>query len=329
MKKYLYELSEVKKKIETGKILLVAGDEKLLKQLPEGKWIGGTIPYFMAEGGGLSTKDKVYLTELPDYVDDVSIKVYDQNTISKIYIDDPEKILSFIIIPASSSMHYYFALESPKFEGFATRALIGWISGIHLDDLGNATAKILDGRDLTVYNDHAIVMHVKLPEKKFPETKIINIFEQGDGDLIEFQEDDFKAKEVKINGKKRNFADYILNNNIDIKLPLVANYAGAMINTSFQAVDEKDKRVDFYAPVFKNVEYKQAKPVNDYISDFINEMPDETGQDIIFSCNCILNYLYAELEGKKTGYFMGPMTFGEIAYQLLNQTLAYLKILDL
>jgi len=325
----LYDLNEVKKKIESGKVLLVAGDEKLLKQLPAGKWIGGTIPYFMEEDGGLSTKERMFLTELPDYIEDISIKVYDQESISEIYIDDPEKILSFIIIPAMSKIHYYFALESPNFEGFATRALIGWISGIHLDDLGKETAKIIDGSNIKIYDDQAVVMHVKLPENKFPEINILNIFEQGDGDIIEFAEDGFSAKEVLINGTKRNFSEYIIENDIDVKLPLVANYAGAMINTSFQAVDEENKRVDFYAPVFKNISYKQAKPVEDYISRFLNEMPEESKENIVFSCNCILNYLYAELEGKKTGYFTGPITFGEIAYQLLNQTLAYVKILDI
>ncbi|MFX1274565.1 MAG: DUF6976 family protein [Promethearchaeota archaeon] len=325
----LLDLDEVKKKIESNKTLLIAGDENLLKQLPKGKWIGGTIPYFMAEDGGLSTKDKMYVTELPDYIEDITIKTYNQDTISKIYVDDPDKTLSFIIIPASSSIHYYFALESPNFKGFATRALIGWISGIHLDDLGNETAKIMDGSSLSVYDDRAVVMHVRLPENKFPEIKILNIFEQGDGDAIEFLEDGFMAQEVQINGETRNFAEYIIENNIDIKLPLVANYFGAMINTSFQAVDEENKKVDFYAPVFKGVLYKQARPVKDYISDFLNEMPEESGENIVFSCNCILNYLYAELEGKKTGYFTGPMTFGEIAYQLLNQTLAYVKILNI
>ena len=45
-----------------------------------------------------------------------------------------------------------------------------------------------------------------------------------------------------------------------------------------------------------------------------------------FSCNCILNYLYGELEGKVTEGMYGPVTFGEIAYQLLNQTLVYVRI---
>jgi hypothetical protein len=39
-----------------------------------------------------------------------------------------------------------------------------------------------------------------------------------------------------------------------------------------------------------------------------------------------LNYAYADLEGKKTGSFVGPITFGEVAYMLLNQTLVYLSI---
>ena len=45
-----------------------------------------------------------------------------------------------------------------------------------------------------------------------------------------------------------------------------------------------------------------------------------------YSCNCILNYLYGDLEGKKTGGFTGPVTFGEIAYILLNQTLVKLDV---
>jgi len=34
----------------------------------------------------------------------------------------------------------------------------------------------------------------------------------------------------------------------------------------------------------------------------------------VFICNCILNYLYGELEGKRTGSFSGPITFREIAF---------------
>ena len=62
------------------------------------------------------------------------------------------------------------------------------------------------------------------------------------------------------------------------------------------------------------------------MTEFEKAVADIECEDLFFSCNCVLNYLYAGLEGKKTGEFNGPATFGEIAYQLLNQTLVYLTI---
>ena len=47
-----------------------------------------------------------------------------------------------------------------------------------------------------------------------------------------------------------------------------------------------------------------------------------------FCCNCILNYAYGGLEGRRLPAMHGPATFGEIGYQLLNQTLVYLSIVD-
>ncbi len=99
---------------------------------------------------------------------------------------------------------------------------------------------------------------------------------------------------------------------------------GTKINSSFQAVN--DNSVNFYAPLFRGIEYKIAKSVPDYINTFNSMIPTESNDGIAFSCNCILNYLYAELEGKQTGGFVGPITFGEVAYQLLNQTMVYLDI---
>ena len=329
MNQVLFNFDEVKKKIEQGKILILAGDEDVLKNLPKGNWIGGTIPYFMAEKGGISTREQIFVTEFPGYITDFLIKEYDENSISKVFVDHEAQGFSIIIIPASCPLHFSYALNSYKYEGFATRQLIGWIAGMHLDDLGTITPKVFNGKKGEMLENAAVVIHVALPESKYSDIDIINIFEQGEGDVIVFPEDGFSATDAIINGEKKNFAEYIKEHDLDIRFPLVADYSGAMINTSFQNVDEENRKVDFYAPVFKGVEYKQAKPVEDYVSKFLNNMPKESSSDnIIFSCNCILNYLYSELEGKHTGGMMGPMTFGEIAYQLLNQTLVYLKIMD-
>ena len=40
-----------------GATLAIAGDESVLAALPLGNWMGGTIPYFMGQGGGVTTRD--------------------------------------------------------------------------------------------------------------------------------------------------------------------------------------------------------------------------------------------------------------------------------
>ncbi len=140
----------------------------------------------------------------------------------------------------------------------------------------------------------------------------------GRSDTLQFNKTGFSASKVLVNGRERSFAEYIREKNLDTKLPLVADYCGVKVNVSVQEIREDE--VTFYAPVFKNVSYKHAAPISDYVSLFEQNMRKEKDNRILFSCNCILNYLYSELEGKKTGDITGPITFGEIAYQLLNQT---------
>jgi hypothetical protein len=315
--------------IAKGKKLLLAGEETLLKQLPAGNWIGGSIPYFMTEQGGLSTQYMIYVTELPDFISEVSVKVYDAATLASVYTDMPHNGFSVIIIPAFCATHLDFALHAPEYKGFASRPLIGWISGVHLNELGKLTPKVFNGQTKTMLEDGAVVMHVTLPPDKIAEVGILNIFEQSEGDTITFPQNGFSAREAYVNGVKTNFAEYIAKNRLDTDLPLVADYFGAMVNVSFEHVDQVNQEVKFYAPVFAGVHYKHAKPVENYVEQFTSRIPDHLDKPPTFSCNCILNYVYSELEGKRTGDITGPITFGEVAYQLLNQTMVYLTITDL
>jgi len=323
-------LDQVRDLIKQDIPLVVAGDEQLLKELPAGSWIGGTIPYFMAEKGGIITKNRIYVDVLPDQVTSITIKEYDTTTIEHVYTEAPDNGFSIIIIPAQSEIHLQFAVDAPKYQEFAMYPLIGWISGIHLDDLDKNSAKVFDGTSQAVLAGKAIVMHCELPDKIFADIGIINIFKQGTGDTIIFPADGFSADTVSINGESKNFAEYIKEQDIDTRLPLVANYLGVPINISYQTIDEKNKTVDFYAPVFKGVEYKQAQPIKNYVAEFRQQIPEDVAvENVTFSCNCILNFLYSKLEEKKTAGMTGPMTFGEIAYQLLNQTMVYLTINEL
>lgn len=321
----MYTVEEICQLINKGKKLLLAGDENLLKRLPQGEWIGGTIPYFMSENGGEISKDKIFANVLPDYINNVNIKTYDIATIKNCYKDCYNNGFSVIIIPAFSETHLSFAINAPDYKDFAVHPIIGWISGYLLEDK-NAVAKTFAGNGTKYSAKDAVVMHIDLPKGKYADLDIVNLFSQGNGDTIEFEESGFSAKEAIINGKKMNFAEYLKQNNIDTRLPLVADYNSVMINISVQNI--ANDKVDFYAPVFTGIQYKFASPINNYIKDFNSAIANkDKGQN--FSCNCILNFLYSKLEGKSTGNIMGPITFGEIGYQLLNQTLVTLEIKDL
>ena len=324
--------TEVAQRISQGQTLLLAGEEELLSQLPKGKWIGGSIPYFITPNqGGMISQDKIFVTDISAMAADVQIQAYDQNELGQVYCDGGDSGFSFIIIPALSEVHSTFAINGPNYKEFGARPLIGWISGVHLDNLGKVSPKVINGRTGEVLDQKAIVMHVTLPPGKTVDVGIVNIFEQSPGDTLTFPEDGFSCKDVSVNGVSENFVKYIERNKIDTKLPLVADYYGALINISFQGVDEAAGEVKFYAPVFSGVRYKHARAVEDYAAAFTAQLQKIglSEQNVVFSCNCILNYLYSELEGKSTAPFVGPITFGEIAYQLLNQTLVYLEVHDI
>jgi len=323
----LMQVEEVNQLIKQGNILFLAGNEDVLKKLVKGNWIGGTIPYFMDVKGGCFNKELIFVTDISDLSSKISIKEYNKSTLKNLTRDRFENGFTQFIIPGFSEIHQFYANEVYSNTEIYDSPLVGWISGIDLQELGKITPKIVNGLTGDFSDKNAIAMHVSLPEDKYASVDIINFFEQGSGDLIYFKEEGFTCQNCLINGKEENLADYLIAKGIDTKLPLVANYSGAMINISFQNVDKEDHKVTFYAPVRKEIEYKIAKPVVDYVSEFNKVLPPDISE-VLFSCNCILNYLYSELEGKSTGNITGPITFGEIAYVLVNQTLVYLSILD-
>jgi hypothetical protein len=328
LKQVLFDVKDVVKMITSGKKLILAADENQLNKLPSGSWIAGTTPYFMGEQGGILTNEKIYVTELPDFIKSSKIKLYNENNIHQIYNDAPRHGFTVLIIPAASSIHFTFALNAPNFPNFATRPLIGWIAGDSFQE-SEMKPKIYDGRENVARENGAIALHVELPDNKLAEVKILNIFEQGDGDTITFPQDGFSATTAFVNGEPVNFAEYLCEKAIDTRLLLMADLYGAMLNVSFKAIDCENNKVDFYAPVFAGFRYKIAKPINDYFGSFLKQVPQDAENDVFLACNCILNFLYAELEGRKFANFTGPITFGEIAYQLLNQTLVYLTIEDI
>lgn len=327
MNRVLMSVQETEQLIAAGKVLSLAGDEHLLTQLPKGNWIAGTIPYFIGEEGGVETREKIFVTELTIAdATNIVIKAYSTETIKDIAKDGPDNGFTMMIIPGMSAIHAEYANHAREYEDMFIKPVVGWIAGVHLSDLGKVTPKVINGATGAVLTDQAIAMHVSLPSNAMAVIHILNLFKQDSGaDVLTFPETGFSTKTCLVNGKEVAFADYIAEKKMNFALPLVADYNGAQINTSFQAVDDATREVHFYAPVFSGIEYRQAAPVGDYVHEF-EALARGKHEYTQFSCNCILNYLYGELQGRKTGDLNGPMTFGEVAYQLLNQTLVYLEV---
>uniref|UniRef100_UPI00165F4D51 DUF6976 family protein n=1 Tax=Teredinibacter waterburyi TaxID=1500538 RepID=UPI00165F4D51 len=317
----------VEEMITRGDYLVIAGDEKVLASLPSGNWIAGTIPYFMTSEGGKVEQDRLYVNQIsgfaPGQVPRMSL--YDVNSISRIAQEAPEQGFTILILPSGSQVHLDYAQNAPDYKNMYFSPIVGWISGVHLDELSERSAKVGFGPASGMLSDtQAAAMHIPLTDQQVAKIKIINLFQQGAGSVIRFAEKGFSVTTANIGGVDLSFADYIRENKIDTRLPLVANYSGVMINVSIQEV--LDDKVNLYAPVFSDVDYYFAKPVDNYVEEFNTALPAEDTDNVAFCCNCILNFLYSELEGKKTGKLTGPITFGEVGYQLLNQTMVYLTL---
>ena len=316
-------------KINRGDFLVIAADEEVLNGLPSGNWIAGTIPYFMSGDGGLISRDKIFVNTINgvSQSNPPRLTLYDANSISRIAKEAPEHGFSIVILPATSEVHSIYAENAPDFENMFFSPIIGWISGMHLDDISSRSAKVGFGPASGMLVDQqAVAMHIPMPVHQLANINIVNLFAPGDGPEIKFPKTGFSVGECTVNGEKTTLAEYIKSQNIDTRLPLVADYSGVMVNVSIQNVDDAKGEVGLYAPVFEEVSYHFAKPVDNYVDDFNKAIPASVTENVAFSCNCILNFLYSELEGKKTRDLIGPITFGEVAYQLLNQTLVYLTL---
>lgn len=319
-------VEQVAEMIRSGKRLIVAGDEQLLAQLPRGEWIGGTTPYFMTDEGGLSSHSQLQVCELPASVLSVQTKLYDAGLLHRIPHDYQTSGFSFIVLPAFSEVHYVFAKDCSSWPDVFDRPLVGWVAGVDVKDLGTVRPKVFDGVSGTASESMALAMHAELPEDIYARACIVNLFKAGSGDVLSFPERGFVVSDCYVNNIKHNFAEYLLAKKIDTREPLVASYMGAKVNVGIQRVDAETKTVTLYAPVFPMVEYRLAEPLTDYETEFNHLLDSGQIKKPAFACNCILNYLYAHLEGKKIQMMTGPITFGEIAYILLNQTLVYLTL---
>jgi hypothetical protein len=319
----LMTFEEASELIGRGDLLHIAGTEGLIRRLPKGNWVGGSTEYFMAKEGGVVSGERLFVTAFP-YAD-FSIKTYGAGEIETVAVDAFENGFSIVVIPFDSAVHKAYAEHAPGYEQMFLRNVAGWIAGVNLGKPGQ-TPVAANGLAGEACSDRAVALHIGVPGDKAVTIGVINIFSQDEeSPAIEFPVDGFSADRCLVGGEERSLAEYVAENELDTKLPLVGDYAGNGVNVSFKSIE--GGRVNFYAPVFAGITYRMAKAVPGYADEFNNHLADFRDASSVFSCNCILNFLYGELEGKTIEAFNGPITFGEIAYQLVNQTLVYVSVL--
>ena len=318
----LMTFDKASKQINDGKLLHIAGTGSLLEKLPKGNWIGGSTEYFMVKEGGKVTDSLLFVTEFP--YERFSVKPYSADDIKNVAADACDNGFSIVIVPFDSTVHKTYAQNAAGFKDMFIKNITGWVSGFNLGVAGQAPVAI-NGMTGEAYTDKAVALHLEIPGDKVVSINIINIFKQDESSpVIEFTQEGFSAEKCLVDGKEVVFADYIKQNGIDTKLPLVGDYSGNGVNISFKSIE--NGIVSFYAPVFSGIQYRMAKSISDYAQEFNSRLAGHTGVEAAFSCNCILNFLYGELEGKSIDVFEGAITFGEIAYQLINQTLVYVTV---
>jgi hypothetical protein len=312
-------LEQTIKEIESGKLLHIAGAEKLLRLLPKGNWIGGSTEHFLTEEGGTVTDKLLNVTTLP--FEEYRIASYDVDTIRNMTADVYDNGLTIIVLPFNSDVHTKYALDSDEFEGFFTSAICGWIAGYNIVS-DRQVAVTANGKTGEVSESDAVALHIGLPDGKTAKIDMINIFEPDtEKPAILFKGDSLDVNRCIVGGEEVNFAEYLREANVNTNLPLVGDYSGANVNISFK--DVTTKTVHLYAPVKAGVEYRFAKEVEDYEKAFRAKLASIDHKDYVFACNCILNFLNGRMRGKDIGGLYGPITFGEVAWKVVNQTLVY------
>jgi hypothetical protein len=307
-----------------GASLAIAGPEAALEKLPAGNWIGGTTPYFLTDGGGrIVTDDEVFITDLTA-LGTVTITDYAANALERICGDAPDNGFAMTIMPAQSECHKRFALEAPFYADAFLKPTVGWIAGFNVETGGQG--KVYDGRGPTRHHNRAVVAHVAWNDDSIARLEIINPFKAGEGDRLTFGLPGFAQTHCLVNGVEYAFKEYLeIHALTDMRRPLIGDHGGAPINVAIQSIDAETGLVRLYAPVFPDTVYRFAEPLTDYSKAFRDLMNDKDRESILWSCNCVLNFLLGELEGKEEPITTGPATFGEIAYQLMTQTTVILK----
>jgi hypothetical protein len=327
--------------IGEGRVLLLAGAEADLATLPQGCWIGGTVGYFATPQGGVAAKGTVFYTDFTALTDGASWRSFSVRDIHEIAADYPANGFALLVIPGFSQLLGHVAGRIMEYDGLYNVPLMGWVSAVAMAGppatMPADRPKCFAGGP-RAEDERAAVLYVSLPAHYFAQLHIANLFTPGTGPEIRFLKSGLvQDGDCLIGGTRTNLARYMAAQDIDRRLPLVADHEGALLNVAVLTQDAGAGRVIFLAPVCSALTYRFAEMVMDYEAEFIQSAAEIELAKAAHACICLLHYYFAGLAGAGPGAapallklpgadVTAPVTFGQIAYTILNQTLTCLTI---
>ena len=331
----LYSVAEVDVMIKNGDKLLLAGDAPLLSQLSKGDWIGGSCSRFVGkERTPVNTREKIFVHNVTDVVNNFKIVVYDASNVKNIYDEAFEHGFSVLILPFYSDVWREYSINCSNYFNFANSPVCGWVAVAppYSEYEQNDESLVFSGESGLSYKNSAVVMHIELSVEKYAEIHVFSPFKADDDDIIVFEENGQQVEYALVNGVRQNFRQYLLNRGIDrshdagemSRKCLAGNFSGFIMNVSIGMETENDleKYVSLGAPVYKGVPYRLAN------MDKVSYAHEKKQLDVEVACafTCITNFAHSDIFQKHLTQMYGPFTYGEIGYFLLNQGTVYLTV---
>ncbi len=312
--------------IRAGRVLVLAGTAADLATLPHGQWIGGTAASFLTQAGGREANGRLFYSDLSAVARLVRLRHLSLPELRQIGRLHPANGFTLLIVPGFSQLLAGLCAGIMDYEGIYNAPLFGWVSAVAPYNLSKYRPQSFAGGPAGA-SELAAVMSVTLPDELFAEIHIANLFNPGVGPEIRFPKPGFVAEGAcQIGGETGNLAQYMEAKGIDQRLPLVADHDGALINLSILASDPHGGTTTFLAPVDPGLTYRFAEPVLDYPEELDRALVQLPRDASGLSSVCLQNYLHGRLRQAIGLPCQGPVSFGQIAYNVLNQTLACLRI---
>ncbi len=318
--------AEAALRIEQGHYLLLAGREAELATLPSGCWIGGTVAKFVGPQGGTKAAGQIYYADFTNVAEAVAWRSFDAQSLPELAQYYPPNGFAILLIPGCSQILGILAGGVMNYENIYDAPLTGWVSAVPLAERRHMRPKVFAGGP-EPHDERAAVMYVSLPQDMFAQLHIANLFSPGDGPDIQFlSSSPDAAQDCLIGGVRRNLDAYRVEARIDMRLPLVTDQDGALLNIGLLPGAEPGGALSLLAPVSPELTYRFAETVRDYADEFGAALAALDYGSAANACVCVLNYLHAGLEHARGLDFTAPVTFGQIAYTVLNQTFVCLEI---